>query len=78
MPAFAAHAPHPAVVAKSDIAHAAERYLLLTPVGQATWVETPARATAFPSLREAMRMATRLPSHHRAFGLPCDPAVTTH
>lgn len=63
---------HPAVVARTDLAAAAERYLLVTPAGQPAWVESPEAATPFASMREATRMAMRLPASHRAYGLPRD------
>ncbi len=45
-------------------------YLLLTPEGRAIWIEDPDLATAFPSMREAMRASLRLPAGVRAFGMP--------
>ncbi|MFI4934969.1 MAG: hypothetical protein ACHP7N_10150 [Caulobacterales bacterium] len=45
-------------------------YLVLTPEGQALWTDDPEAATPFASMREAMRMAVRLPAAVRAFGLP--------
>jgi len=62
--------PSHAVVAKMETSAAdSERYLLVTPAGQAIWIDDPAAATPFSSMREAIRMALRLPSGHRAFGL---------
>jgi hypothetical protein len=40
--------------------------------GALQWVADPAKATAFASMREAARMALRLPAAVRAFGLPRD------
>lgn len=60
----------PAVVAKTDTATHAERYLLVQPAGQPAWVDSPEQATPFASMREAMRMAMRLPAGLRAYGLP--------
>jgi len=63
-----------AVVSKVDpIAHA-DRYLHVTDKGAFEWVVTADAATPFASMREATRMAMRLPSSHRAFGVP----VTRH
>jgi hypothetical protein len=46
-----------------------ERYLQMTPAGEALWIADPEMATAFASMREAARMAVRLPASIRAFGL---------
>lgn len=64
------HAAHPAVVARTDPARETERYLLVMPAGRSIWVEDPEAATAFASMREATRMAMRLPAWERAYGLP--------
>ncbi len=61
---------NPAIVAKNDLARHAEQYLLVTPAGASTWVDDPGAATPFSSMREATRMAMRLPSSQRAYGLP--------
>lgn len=53
----------------------ADRYLLITPAGAANWIEDPARATTFASMREAARVALRLPARLRAFGLPREPEL---
>ncbi|MGZ3274855.1 MAG: hypothetical protein ACXU82_17625 [Caulobacteraceae bacterium] len=59
-----------AVVSKVDpIAHA-DRYLRLTETGACEWVLDPDAATPFASMREAARMAVRLPAGQRAFGVP--------
>jgi hypothetical protein len=66
----------PAVVTKAHLdEHASDNYLFLTPLGQATWVEDPEAATAFASMREATRMAMRLPSNLRAFSLPRETEI---
>ena len=65
-------AAHPAVVARTDSTLDTERYLLVMPAGRAIWVEDPDFATAFASMREATRVATRLPACQRAYGLPCE------
>ncbi len=63
------HAEIAALVARTDVpGHA--RYLQVTPAGRHTWVEEPAAATPFGSMREAARMAARLPAADRAYGLP--------
>jgi hypothetical protein len=59
----------PAIVAKTDYAHR-DSYLRLTPAGQAVWTDDPASATPFASMKEAFRMASRLPASLRAFSLP--------
>jgi hypothetical protein len=68
---------HPALVAKSDAADHAT-YLLLTPDGRTVWVEKPAAATALESMRDAARMAARLPASLRAFGLPRSAELALH
>jgi hypothetical protein len=45
-------------------------YLQLADDGAMTWVHDPLAATPFPSMRDAMRMALRLPAKLRAFSLP--------
>ena len=63
------HAEITALVARTDIpGHAC--YLQVTPAGRLTWVDEPAAATPFGSMREAARMAARLPATDRAYGLP--------
>lgn len=66
----------PALVSKAaPAADAPERYLLVTPRGETVWVDDPETATAFVSMREAARMALRLPAALRAFGLPREPEL---
>jgi hypothetical protein len=72
-----AHA-NPALVAKTDLEKDAESYLLVMPAGRAIWVEDPVNATAFASMREATRMATRLPAALRAYGLPREAELAVH
>ena len=55
-----------------------EQYLMLTAAGQYAWTSDPRMATAFPSMREAARMAVGLPSGLRAFGLLRDIEVDAH
>lgn len=74
--------PRPAVVAKTSHARERELYFKRTDHGH-EWTEDPARATRFPSMHDAVRTAMRLPSGHRAYGLPwggCGalPASTIH
>ncbi|TAJ73608.1 MAG: hypothetical protein EPO51_04770 [Phenylobacterium sp.] len=77
MLAFAAPAAHPAVVARTDVASHAESYLLLKSAGDVVWVADPKVATAFASMRDAIRAASRLPANQRAYGLPreAEPVV---
>lgn len=63
----------PALVARTDIRAAAERYLQMAPGGQVLWIADPRAATPFASMREAMRMAMRLPASDKAYGLPRGP-----
>lgn len=67
---------HTAVVTRPSVkADDPASYLLLTPQGRAAWTTDPSCATSFASMREATRMAMRLPSSLRAFGLPRDVEV---
>lgn len=61
---------NPAVVTKASPIDSRETYLLVTAGGGTRWVDDPETATAFASMREATRMAMRLPSNLRAFSLP--------
>lgn len=63
-------AARPAVVSKAGEGDA--QYLQLGPNGAAAWISDPTRATAFGSMREATRMALRLPAAERAFGMPLE------
>lgn len=45
-------------------------YLCVTEAGDQVWVENPAEAAAFPTMRDATRHALRLPAAVRAFALP--------
>lgn len=63
--------PRPALVSRPhERAAEPDQYLMLTPQGEARWTVDPTVATSFPSMREAMRAAVRLPGAIRAFGLP--------
>jgi hypothetical protein len=64
--------PRPAIVARTQFCNPEDRYLQLSPLAGAVWVADPASATPFASMREATRMASRLPAALRAFGLPRD------
>jgi len=64
------HTSHAAIVSRRDAdATAPGRYLQLTAAG-AKWIDDPAAATAFDSMREAFRAAVRLPAALRAYGVP--------
>jgi hypothetical protein len=66
----------PAVVSRPTPKAERARYLRIKPDGVVQWVEDPAAATAFASMREAARMAVRLPAGERAFGLPREVEVS--
>ena len=70
------HAPHPALVSRSDGRDVS--YLKLSTAGAADWTHDPAAATAFASMREAMRMALRLPAALKAYGLPQRSEALVH
>jgi hypothetical protein len=74
IPPFLAAFPSPALVARTEPSET-ESYLLVTPAGRAIWTSDPEEATAFASMREAARMAVRLPASLRAFGLPREPEL---
>ena len=62
-----------ALVTRAEVrAGAPSTYLRLTEAGASDWTQDPRDATAFPSMREAARMALRLPAALRAYGLPRD------
>ncbi len=67
----------PALVARTNPADHAS-YLRLTPAGRFDWVDSPVSATAFASMREAARMAARLPANQRAYGLPRNVELAMH
>lgn len=61
----------PAFVARiADYAADGPAYLRLADDGAIAWVACQDDATAFSSMREATRHATRLPARLRAFGVP--------
>jgi hypothetical protein len=72
----AIHERPPAIVAKADTAHR-EAFLKLMGAGEPVWISDPAEATRFASMREAMRMAMRLPGALRAYGLPASPRLAS-
>jgi hypothetical protein len=55
-----------------------DRYLVVAENGRYEWTNDPSKATAFASMREAARMALRLPATLRAFGLLRDIEVDAH
>lgn len=69
---------HEAVIARRPLDRA-DSYLVLYPTGRFAWTSDPAQATPFASMREAARMALRLPAELKAYGLPrkveLDPAT---
>jgi hypothetical protein len=67
---FDAARPCGALVSKVDPVAHADRFLHVIDAGGYEWVVDPDDATPFPSMREAARMAVRLPSSQRAFGVP--------
>ena len=67
--------PMPAVVAVAGAGAGLHRYLRVCAEGAHEWVDDLQAATRFESLREAMRVAMRLPARLKAFGLP-RPALT--
>jgi len=61
----------PAVVARSPrLPDDLNDFLFINPRGAPEWTSDPAAAMTFESMREAMRMAMRLPASVRAFSLP--------
>lgn len=67
--------PSSALVTRPCARDEAARYLLIAPEGGPRWVHDPEAATTFASMREATRMALRLPASLRAFGLPRTPEL---
>lgn len=66
---FAAATAAGALVSKCNPSAPAE-YLCLADDGAMSWVLDPQVATPFPSMRDATRMALRLPAKLRAFSIP--------
>jgi hypothetical protein len=70
---------NPAVVCRAPgFRETQDQYLRLAEDGTPRWVSDPAAATAFDSMREAARMALRLPAAIKAFGLPRIPEIAVH
>ena len=60
-----------ALVSRADVRPGAgPTYLTLAADGAPDWTADPEAATAFASMREATRMAMRLPAALKAFSLP--------
>jgi hypothetical protein len=77
--AFTAPQLTQALVSRTDVRPGAPPcYLILSEAGAADWTSDPARATAFASMREATRMALRLPASVRAYGLPRQAEISVH
>ena len=77
--AFTPSQPMQALVARTDVRPGAPPcYLVLSEAGAADWTADPGRATAFASMREAARMALRLPASVRAYGLPRPAEISLH
>ncbi|MGZ6019812.1 MAG: hypothetical protein ACXWKO_14180 [Phenylobacterium sp.] len=77
--AYAPHPPTPALISRTEMRPGAPAsYLHLTETGAPDWTQDPRQATAFPSMREAARMALRLPANLRAYGLPIGAEMTAH
>lgn len=74
--AYLPNLPRPAVVSKTADPEA--EYLRLDSDGAIAWVSDPTAATAFGSMKEAARMALRLPSGFRAFGMPLQTEVESY
>jgi hypothetical protein len=62
--------PHPAIVCRGEQTPVSGCYLHLSASGVPRWTDDPEEATAFESMREAARAATRLPAALRAYGVP--------
>ena len=70
---------HLAIVTRSPVgAGDNEQYAQLGAGGEIAWTSDAAAATAFESMREAMRFALRLPGSMRAFGLPLSGETASH
>ncbi|WP_372783972.1 hypothetical protein [Phenylobacterium sp.] len=72
--------PMQALVSRSELRPGAPAtYLRLNEGGASDWTLDPHDATPFDSMREAARMALRLPAALRAYGLPRNGEMTlTH
>lgn len=74
-PEMSLSSANPAIVARTILGGDKACYLQWPTIGRPNWVPDPASATTFSSMREATRVATRLPSSLRAFGLPREPGL---
>ncbi len=59
-----------------SVGSSVDEYLQLSEDGSQRWVRDPGAATSFASMRDATRMAVRLPAALRAYGLPRDSELT--
>lgn len=76
---FAQPLPSPALVSRTEVRPGVPPcYLVLSETGATDWTADPRRATTFASLREATRMALRLPAAVRAYGLPRHAEMALH
>ena len=65
------HPAHVAIVSRREAGPATDGlYLQLSAEGAPRWTPDPQIATAFNSMREASRVAARLPAVLRAFSVP--------
>jgi hypothetical protein len=65
------HSPHPAIVARRQLdPRSPGEYLQLSTEFPPRWTSDPEAATAFASMREALRAAARLPAAVCAYGMP--------
>ena len=61
----------PAIVSREDILARVDCFLQLREEGASpVWTADPKAATTFASMRDAMRVAARLPAALRAYGVP--------
>jgi len=67
---------HPAHVMRSPVGpRDGDQYLVMNDAGIPAWTRDLREATAFASMKEAVRVALRLPGEFRAFGLPAPAEV---
>jgi hypothetical protein len=69
-------APMAVVCRAPHFRESSDQYLVLTENGQPKWASGPRVATPFQSMREAARVALRLPACEKAYGLPRDSEIT--
>ena len=63
--------PHDALVTRAS-PYGDFTYLKLSAEGAVTWTQDPQEAEVFEDMREATRMAFRLPAACKAFGMPAE------